>query len=313
MVNYVIFGEDEFSEKLAKELQTDFIQLKSSRFPDRELKTRIDASALKKVGDKTALIVIRAMRYNPNPNDCLIKTILTTETLTKYKIRIKDLILPYMFYARQDGERLPGESDSLKKIANIYEELGIRNLITANSHLYGKKNPLQKFFNAVKIYDVSTAKLFADYLVTKKLKNPFVICPGSGPEKMAIELSDYLNCDYECLPKSRNPETGRVDMDAPTSDLKDKNVIIYDDIASSGGTTEMAYRLTEAHEPESIFIALAHLWTTQGINRLSILSSIELITTNSFITERIENPFTELSLTQLFADQLKKRLESARY
>ncbi|UCH02888.1 MAG: ribose-phosphate diphosphokinase [Candidatus Bathyarchaeota archaeon] len=306
MVNYVIFGEDEFSEKLAKELQADFVQIESTRFPDRELKTRIDTSALKKVGDKTALIVIRAMRYNPNPNDCLIKTIITTDTLTKYKIRHMDLLLPYMFYARQDGERLPGESDSLTQIAKIYEELGIRNLITANSHLYGKKNPLQNFFTTVKIYDISTAKLFANYLGTKQLKNPFIISPGSGPEKMAMELSAYLNCEFECLPKTRNPETGRVDMGSPTSDLKGKDIILYDDIASSGGTTEMAYRLTEIHEPNNIFIALAHLWTTQGINRLSILSSLELMTTNSFITERVENPFTELSLTELFSEQLKK-------
>ncbi len=306
MSDYVVIGEDEFAEELARELQTDFIRLTPTVFPDREVKTRISVSDIRRIGSRTALVVMRAKRYAPNPNDCVLKTILVADTLTRYGVRRKDLLLPYMFYARQDGERLPGESNSLSKIADIYEGLGFGNLITVNSHLYGKERPLQRFFRSIRVYDISAAGVFADYFRTKDLKNAFVIGPGCGPRKMAMELSGYLNCEYECLPKTRDPETGRVDMEPPKSDLRGKDIIIYDDIASSGGTTEMAYRLSEKRGPRSIFIALPHLWTAQGINRLSVLASRGLITTNSFSTERIKNPFVELSLIHLLAEHLKK-------
>lgn len=306
MISYVVVGEDEFAEKLARELQTEFIKITPTIFPDREVKIRMNVSALKRIGSRTALVVIRAKRYAPNPNDCVLKTILVADTLTRYGVRMKDLLLPYMFYARQDGERLPGESNSLSKIANIYEDLGFRNLITANSHLYGKKRALQKFFKSIRVYDISAASVFADYLATRDLRNVFVVGPGGGPRKMTMELSGYLNCEYECLPKTRDPETGRVDMEPPKSDLRGKDVIIYDDIASSGGTTEMAYRLSETRGSRSIIIALPHLWTAQGINRLSVLGSRGLITTNSFLTERVKNPFTELSIVPLLAEQLKE-------
>lgn len=306
MTDYVVVGEDDFSEEIAKGLQTDFIRVTPTIFPDMELKTRMDISALKRIGNRVALVIMRAKRYEPNPNDCVLKTTLVADTLDSYGVHRRDLLLPYMFYARQDGERLPGESNSLTKIANVYEDLGFKNLITVNSHLYGKKRTLQEFFKQIKVYDISAARIFADYLAAKDLKKPFIVGPGSGPEKMAVELSSYLHCEYECLPKARDSETGRVDMGRPESDFADRDVIIYDDIASSGGTTEMAYRLSETRGPRSIFIALAHLWTAQGIKRLSFLGSQELITTNSFVTEYARNPFTELSLVPLIVKHLKE-------
>lgn len=296
MSNYIVIGESFFAAAIAKGLQTDFIRVTPWQFPDREIKTRLNVSTLKDIGDRTALFVIRANRFEPDPNDCLLKIILIADTLTRYGIDRKDLLLPYMFYARQDGERLPGESNTLSIIATIYENLSFNNLITVNSHLYGKKHTLQDFFKSIKIQDLSAASLFASHITTKTLENPFIIGPGSGPEKMAKELSNYLDCEYECLLKSRDPETGRVDMIPPESDLHDKDVIIYDDIASSGGTTEMAYRLSETSEPRSLTIAVPHLWTSQGITRLSVLGKLELITTNSFRTERVKKPFTELAL-----------------
>ena len=306
MSNYVIVGENDFAEELATQLQTDFIQITSTIFPDTELKTRMNRSDLRTIGNRTPLVVIRARRYEPDPNDCVLKTILVADTLTKYGVNRKDLLLPYMFYARQDGERLPGESNSLTIIANILEDLDFTNLITINSHLYGKERGLQAFFKSMTVYDIGSAGTFASYLATKDLKNPFIVGPGRGPERMAVELSNQLHCGYECLPKTRDPETGRVDMEPPQSDFTDKDIIIYDDIASSGGTTEMAYRLSEACGPKSIQIVLAHLWTTRGINRLNVLGSREVITTNSFITEHTRNPFTELSIVSLAAEALKK-------
>jgi ribose-phosphate pyrophosphokinase len=305
MGKYVVLGEDAFAEDLAKHLQTDFIQITPTIFPDTELKTRMNISALKTIGDRPALVVVRAKRYAPNPNDCVLKTILVADTLKRYGVDQRDLLLPYMFYARQDGERLPGESNSLTKIARIYEDLDFTNLITVNSHLYGKTRILQTFFKSIKVHDISAARVFSNYLATKALDAPFIVGPGRGPEKMAVELSTYLHCEFECLPKTRDPETGRVDMEPPTSDLTDKDIIIYDDIASSGGTTEMAYRLSEADSPRSISIALAHLWTTRGIDRLNVLGSRELITTNSFYTEQTNPPFTELSIIPLVAEALK--------
>lgn len=306
MANYVVIGEDEFANQIAQQLETPFLHVSPTIFPDTELKTRLSADGLKMIKTKTPLVVMRAKRYHPNPNDCVLKTILIADTLTRYGVQEKDLLLPYMFYARQDGERLPGESNSLSKVAEIYEDLGFTNLITVNSHLYGKTQTLQHFFSRIHVHDITAAQVFSMHLGSQTVQQPFIVGPGSGPEKMVVELSNLLSCHYECLPKTRDPETGRVDMDPPTSDLREKDIIIYDDIASSGGTTEMAYRLAEAKGPRSISIALAHLWTTRGINRLNVLGSRELITTNSFITEHADNPFTELSLIPLLIRKLKQ-------
>ena len=84
MSNYVVIGEDEFASRIAQELGTSFIQVSPTIFPDTELKIRLSAEALKTIRTKTPLVVMRAKRYHPNPNDCVLKTLLIADTLTRY-------------------------------------------------------------------------------------------------------------------------------------------------------------------------------------------------------------------------------------
>jgi phosphoribosylpyrophosphate synthetase len=83
-----------------------------------------------------------------------------------------------------------------------------------------------------------------------------------------------------------------------------KDVIIYDDVTASGGTPIKTFEVAKSSEPNRIFIALCHLITKEGIERLYKLNSDEIITTDSFVSEE-KIDFTELSLVELI-----KKLES---
>lgn len=92
-------------------------------------------------------------------------------------------------------------------------------------------------------------------------------------------------------------------MKPPKSDLKDKDVIIYDDVAAGGGTIIRAFELAKQFKPNRIFIVLSHLITKKGIERLYNLGATEIITTDSFISEEPIS-FKELSLIPLFSAYL---------
>ena len=209
-----------------------------------------------------------------------------------------------MFYSRQDKKFLSGEPGSLSEIADLYERLEIKSIFTVNSHLYGKENPLQNYFKKIKIHDISPSKLFADYLKDKKLKNPIVLGPGKGPAIMVKELSKMLNASYECLEKERDHKTQQIVMKPLKSNLENRDVIIYDDVAATGGTIVPVFELAKKFKSNRIFIALSHLVTKNGIEKLYNLNSSEIITTDSFNSE--ENiSFKELSLINLIYDYLK--------
>jgi ribose-phosphate pyrophosphokinase len=298
----VVLGEDEFSEKVSKEIKAKFVRIESYTFPDSEAKFTLKETELK---NKNILLVVRANRLEPHINDSIMKIYFITKLLRELEVNEINLLLPYMFYSRQDKQFLPGETKSFSSIVDLYENLGISKIITVNSHLYGKQPPLQSFFKKIKVYDKSPAIIFADYLKTKNLKNPIVIGPGKGANTLIEELANLLDADFEGLEKERNHKTQSIMMKPPKSDLKNRDVIIYDDVAASGGTIAPPFELTSKYNPRRIFIALPHIITKEGIERLSNLKYSELIVSDSFISEEPKR-FTELSLVSLISNYIKE-------
>jgi ribose-phosphate pyrophosphokinase len=287
----ILIGEDDFARQMADELNMEFIKVNTSIFPDSEIKPLIENED--RIKGNKILLVIRTDRFRPSINDCIMKIYFICRTLKNAEE--VNLFLPYMFYSRQDKKFLPGEPESFSDIAQFYENLGIKNIFTVNSHLYGKEKTLQDYFKGIKIHDASPSKLFAGYLKAKDLKNPIVLGPGAGPVVMVKELAEMLNAPYECLAKERNHKTQQIFMRPPKTDLKYRDVIIYDDVAASGGTIIRTFKLAKKFKPNRIFIVVSHLMTKGGIKKLYRLRSDEIITTDSFNSEEKGN-FTEVSL-----------------
>jgi len=297
----ILMGEDDFARQMADKLKMEFVKFNTSVFPDSELKPVIENED--KVKGKSVLLVMRTTRFKPSVSDCLMKIYFVCKTLGRLGCEIS-LFLPWMFYSRQDKKFLPGEPESLKNIAEFYESLNVKNIFTVNSHLFGKENPLQSYFKKIKVHDLSPSKLFAEYLKNKNLNDPIVLGPGIGPAIMIKELSKMLNASFECLEKERDYKTQEVVMKPPKSDLKNRDVIIYDDISASAGTIIPAFNIAREFEPSRIFIVLTHIITKNGIERLYKANSSETITTNSFVSEE-KISFTELSLLALICDNFK--------
>lgn len=287
----VLIGEDDFARLMAEKFNMEFLRVSTSVFPDSEIKPLIENED--KIKGNKILLVMRTNRFRPSINESVMKIYFICKTLKN--AGEVNLFLPYMFYSRQDKKFLPGEPESLYDIAELYESLGIKNIFTVNSHLYGKEKPLQEYFKGIKVHDLSPSKLFADYMKAKDLKNPIVLGPGSGPAVMVKELAEMLNAPYECLVKERNHKTQQIFMRPPNVDLKYRDVIIYDDVASSGGTIARTFHLAKRSKPSRIFIVLSHILTKEGIRKLYKLNSDEIITTDSFVSEEPVK-FTELHL-----------------
>jgi ribose-phosphate pyrophosphokinase len=299
---YLVIGEDNFPKEIADKLNAEFVRINSFVFPDSEIKPVIENE--NNVRGKKVLVVIRTTRFKPSINDCIMKIYFTCKLLRELEVGEINLFLPYMFYSRQDKKFLPGEPESFSDIAKLYEYLGVSNIFTVNSHLYGKETPLQNYFKKIKIHDLSPAKFFAEYLKTKNLKNPIIIGPGKGANELIQELASFLGAEFEGLKKERDHKTQAIIMKPPKSSLKNRDVIIYDDVSASGGTPAEAFRLVYESKPNRIFISLVHLITKGGIEKLYKLNSTEIVTTDSFNSEE-PIKFTEVSLIPLIISYLE--------
>jgi len=299
----IVIGEDNFSEQIAKQINAKFIKIRTTVFPDNEIKPALEAE--KNIKDSVVLLVSRSNRFKPNINDSIMKIFLVASLLNEMGTKQINLLIPWMYYSRQDKQFLSGEPKSLNNIAELYENLNVSHIFTVNSHLFGKETPLQSFFREIKIHDITPVAIFAEYLKTKNLLNAIVIGPGKGAEKMVKELADLLDISFECLEKERNHVTREITMKPSKTNLKNKDVIIYDDVTASGGTPIKTFELANDYNPRRIFIALPHLISKEGIEKLSNLKPTEIVTTNSFMSEEPKK-FTELTLIPLISNYIKK-------
>ncbi len=311
----VVVGHDEFSKKLARSLKAKYINVNLHTFPDNEIKPILNIKSESEIDGKNILVVSRTNRFEPRPNDAIIELGLTVKNLTSLGAEKIDILMPYMFYARQDESFQKGEPESLAIIANLYENWlsrwkKVENLITMNSHLYKKEKRVYEYFPGnIKAHDISSSKLFANHFRSKKLRDPVIISPGA--KEIAWELASYLKIPYENLKKPRDHKTEKITMEPPKIKLKDRDVIIFDDVTATGNTVLEAYGLACKADALGKYIALPHLMARKGIDSLCDLVDLgiyEVVTTDSFDNGSWYNNglLTELSTVPLFSDYIKK-------
>ncbi|MCK4369662.1 MAG: ribose-phosphate pyrophosphokinase, partial [Candidatus Lokiarchaeota archaeon] len=104
----------------------------------------------------------------------------------------------------------------------------------------------------------------------------------------------------ELLEKERNVKTGEIEMSG-TLNLKDKDVVIADDIIATGGTMATAIKIAKESGARKVFAVATHaLLLQQAKFRIIKAGADEIIGTDS-----IDNEASKVSLAKIIADYLK--------
>ncbi|PKP58307.1 MAG: phosphoribosylpyrophosphate synthetase, partial [Candidatus Altiarchaeales archaeon HGW-Altiarchaeales-2] len=138
----------------------------------------------------------------------------------------------------------------------------------------------------------------------KNLKNPKVISPDEGALDTAKECAKILKCESNYLVKKRDRVTGKIVIKDKNLGVEGKDVLIADDIISSGGTMIEALKVIKKQSPASINLACVHgvFCDAENFLMLKILAD-ELVATNS-----IPNKVAKIDLSGLIAEELVTNL-----
>ncbi len=323
MAEYVVVGRGHFSRKLADELDASYVGVKLKRFADNEIKPTIMLKRDEGLEEKSVIVVSRTNRYDPRPDDAIIELGFNVKNIASRGAEKIDIVMPWFFYSRQNRTYQPGESASLSFVADLYEKwmnsdkCPIENIVTVNSHIYCKDHPLNEFFSdiksGIKVHDLSSTGLLADYLRTKGLDA--IISPGAG--EIAKELSGVLEIPYENLKKHRDHRTSKIKMEPPKMDLKRKDTIILDDLSASGDTILKACDLAFKAGANVKYIALPHLMANAGIKNIckyADSSNIRVVTTDSmdsnspmrYVDKSHKDRYVELSIVPMISSCIKR-------
>jgi len=260
------------------------------KFPDGEFYARVIGNI-----ENENCVVVKSI-YN---SDELVKTILILDAVKRSKAKSIMLVAPYLTYMRQDKIFLDGEALSaevvLKNLKNYVDKIFL-----INSHIFRESG--EKTCYGIKIYNVDAFSEIAKYF--KNLKNPKIISPDEGASDMAKKCAKILKCESDYLIKKRDMVTGKIVTADKNLYVEGKDVLISDDIISSGGTMIEALKVIKKQNPASINLACVHgvFCDAENFLMLRILAD-EGVATNS-----IPNKVGNIDLSNLIAEELAKNL-----
>jgi len=263
-------SSEELAKKLAKKLGANLLKSQLRIFPDGESKI-----TLKGIPQKNKIIVIQSTY--PPVDENLIQTLSLISKAKEYGTEVI-AVIPYMGYARQDREFLPGEIITMKVVANLFKSVGTTRIIVVDIHsMLGLK-----YFN-IKSENVSAVPDLVKYFSKLKLKNPLVVSPDRGGKERAKEFARLLNTEYIFLEKQRDRNTGKVKIKSTNFDeIVDRDLILVDDMISTGGSIIKATEFLKKQKCNKIFVACTHALLRNDAKEKIIKSGVtKIISTNT--------------------------------
>ena len=265
------------ASRIAEKIDGRLILAEFKTFPDGEQYTRL----LDTFDDEVVIV-----QSTPTDSD-FVNLLQLIDACTDAKITA---VIPYMGYARQDKQFKDGEAVSARAIAR---SLNVSRVITVNIH----EDSILSYFNT-RAESLDATNLLAENLLDMDLPNPVIISPDKGAIYLARNAAAVMGADYDYLEKKRlSGDT--VAITPKKLDIKGMDVIIIDDMISTGGTMAEAIA-TFKSEASSLHAACVHpVLTENAVLRLFHAGVKDIISTDT-----IEKGVSKVSVASLIASAL---------
>ena len=277
----------DLAKKISQHLKIAYSPLTTNHFPDGELSIRYPVDIQNK-----EVILVQTM--HPNPNETLMEIILALHTAKKLGAKKVILALPYLPYLRQDKMFHQGECVSNKIIANLLSAAD--HLITIDPHLH-RISKLSDIFRT-KTTTLTAMSTISHYLIANNIKG-LLVGPDLESTQWASRVAQTTGLPFIILHKKRY--TARSVRTKVTSNVKGKNIIIIDDIISTGRTMiEPITHLKKLGAKKITCIAVHGLFVEHA------LSSLKKAGATTISTNTITSSASTIDISPLIAEALKR-------
>ncbi|MHA1362628.1 MAG: ribose-phosphate diphosphokinase [Candidatus Freyarchaeota archaeon] len=278
--------------KLARELNTPLLETDIKRFPDGEKYVRIDGDL-----EGVEAIVVQSMYLTPD--EYLMEYFLMVEALKDSGAKKVIGMIPYFAYARQDKRFNPGEAVSLRTVSRLIETVGTDQLFTVDMHLH-RVDDMSKIFN-IPAKNLTAIPDIARYIgANLSLENPLIIGPDEEAEQWAKIAAAQLETDYDVLEKKRISST-QVEITTRELEVKNRDIVIIDDIISTGGTIAKTIEVLKKKDANRIVAACTHpILVDNALKKIYMAGAYNVIGTTT-----IPSPISVIEIAPSLAEALK--------
>ncbi|MFH0947857.1 MAG: ribose-phosphate pyrophosphokinase [Elusimicrobiota bacterium] len=267
--------------------------LETGRFPDGEVSVKIMENIR---GCDTFVVQPTSSPANEN----LMELLIIIDALRRASAGRITAVMPYYGYSRQDRKVEPRVPITAKLVANLITVAGANRILTLDLHA----GQIQGFFD-IPVDHLFVRPVLVDYFKKKKLSDVIVVSPDAGGVERARSFAKRLKVGLAIIDKRRlSPDEAAVIH--IIGDIKNKNIIIVDDMIDTAGTLTKAVEALKKAGANDIYATAAHgIFAGSAYEKIEKSSVKEVVVTNSISDGKSKSKKIKvLSVGKLLADAI---------
>lgn len=213
-------------------------------------------------------------------------------------------VIPYFCYARQDWKDRPRVPISARLVADLLEAAGATRILTMDLH-----SPQIQGFFSVPVDNLRAAPVLANYLQNLELEDLTVVSPDAGGVERARVFAKRVSAELAIIDK-RRPAPNVAKVLRVIGEVKDRDVVILDDMVDTGGTLVKTVEALKREGARKVFAACSHaVLSGQAVEKIENSELEKLIVTNTIpLREKAKSSqkFESLSVAPLFGEAIRR-------
>ncbi len=241
----------------------------------------------------------------PPVNDNLVELLIMIDAMKRASAGRITAVIPYFGYARQDRKAKARDPISAKLVANLITTAGADRVLTMDLHV----PQLQGFFD-IPLDHLLGGAILARYFAQKfdNLEDIVIVSPDVGSVSRARKFAQKLDAPIAIIDKRRVKANVSEVMNI-IGDVKNKRVILIDDLIDTAGTVVNAANALQEFGAREIYACCTHaVLSGPAVERIKDSPIKELVTLNTITLppEKRIDKITQLSVADVFAEAIER-------
>lgn len=233
------------------------------------------------------------------PAENLVELLLLIDAAKRSSARRVTAVIPYFGYARQDRKDQPRVSISAKLVANLITTAGADRVLTMDLHA----PQIQGFFD-IPFDHLYASAVFIPYFRERTIPNLSIASPDVGGLRLARAYAKRLHADLILIDK-RRPHPNSVEVMNIVGEVKDRNILIVDDLIDTAGTFTSAVQALKEAGADQIFGACTHpILSGNALDRIRHSEIANLVVTDTVPIRNGCDKIVIRSVAKIFAEAI---------
>ncbi|MBQ5324923.1 MAG: ribose-phosphate pyrophosphokinase, partial [Oscillospiraceae bacterium] len=286
----------ELAQKIADQMGMPLCKCEVSTFSDGEI-----AVSIQETVRGSDVFVVQSTNAPVNNN--LMELLIMIDALKRASAGRITAVMPYYGYARQDRKSKSRDPITAKLVADLITTAGADRVLTMDLHAA----QIQGFFN-IPLDHLVGMPILAREFVKKGIEDLVVVSPDLGSVTRARNFANFLDAPIAIIDK-RRPKANVSEVMNIIGDIKDKNVVIIDDIIDTAGTLCNAANALKERGAKSVRACATHgVLSGPAIQRIkdSAIEELILLDTIQLPEEKHLDKIDVVTVAEVFAEAIKR-------